>query len=468
MGCSSGFGSSIGDIVGGLIGNAILPGAGAIIGAGLGGAAGSAATGGNLKQDLTSGLIGGASAGIGGALTGAFPETMGAIGLPGNPLSAAGSALGLTSVADNAAPGVVGAGDLAGSTPDVTIGPLGAASSDPGLNAGNAGINVDGASYGGTASPALGASSAAGASPGGIAGLLSNIPVVGGPLSTAASQVGNMITNHLPLTALGAAMLYNSYKNGQTQQAAQKAAQQQAAAIAQQQAQGNNAVNAIIKQSPMTRTMNPANANINYSTYGQGPEQSFYSNLNPLYTSNIIGSPSSTYSQPLKRGGAVRRMAGGGSIGDGEPDMDAPGLPRHLVEKYSRPIAIPRGDDGEPDMDAPGLPRSKGVPDSGPQYKAAGGMMKRGGKPTVLRDGPGTVNEKPASGGQKDDVPARLSEGEFVMPADVVAHLGDGNTAAGSAALHSLIAHVRKHKTSNGTGLPPAAKKPNAYIGGGK
>jgi len=41
----------------------------------------------------------------------------------------------------------------------------------------------------------------------------------------------------------------------------------------------------------------------------------------------------------------------------------------------------------------------------------------------------------------------RLSNGEFVVPADVVSHLGDGSTDAGSQQLQQMIARVRQQKT---------------------
>ena len=45
--------------------------------------------------------------------------------------------------------------------------------------------------------------------------------------------------------------------------------------------------------------------------------------------------------------------------------------------------------------------------------------------------------------------PAALSSGEFVVPADVVAMIGDGSTEAGNSRLQALIARVRKEKTGS-------------------
>jgi hypothetical protein len=42
---------------------------------------------------------------------------------------------------------------------------------------------------------------------------------------------------------------------------------------------------------------------------------------------------------------------------------------------------------------------------------------------------------------------AALSDGEFVIPADVVSMMGDGSTNAGSKRLYDLVRQVRQHKT---------------------
>ena len=57
---------------------------------------------------------------------------------------------------------------------------------------------------------------------------------------------------------------------------------------------------------------------------------------------------------------------------------------------------------------------------------------------------PATIQE---SSGIKS--PAALSPGEFVVPADVVAHLGDGNNENGAEKLHGMMDRVRVDKTGN-------------------
>ena len=45
--------------------------------------------------------------------------------------------------------------------------------------------------------------------------------------------------------------------------------------------------------------------------------------------------------------------------------------------------------------------------------------------------------------------PAALSHGEFVIPADVVSHLGNGNSEAGADKLYQMMARIRKARTGN-------------------
>jgi hypothetical protein len=45
--------------------------------------------------------------------------------------------------------------------------------------------------------------------------------------------------------------------------------------------------------------------------------------------------------------------------------------------------------------------------------------------------------------------PARLADGEFVIPADVVSHLGNGSTEAGAKQLHAMMNKIRKARTGN-------------------
>lgn len=101
--------------------------------------------------------------------------------------------------------------------------------------------------------------------------------------------------------------------------------------------------------------------------------------------------------------------------------------------------------------------------DAVPQY-AEGGPVENGGG-ALQAAANGRYYEGPG-GGQDDMIPARLSDGEYVIPADVVAHLGDGSADAGADAIEEMIANVRTHKTGAGADHPPMARSPLAYMKG--
>jgi len=61
--------------------------------------------------------------------------------------------------------------------------------------------------------------------------------------------------------------------------------------------------------------------------------------------------------------------------------------------------------------------------------------------------GDGMSDNIPASISNKQ--PARLADGEFVVPADVVSHLGNGSTDAGAKVLYKMMDQVRRARTGN-------------------
>lgn len=89
-----------------------------------------------------------------------------------------------------------------------------------------------------------------------------------------------------------------------------------------------------------------------------------------------------------------------------------------------------------------------------PQYAEGGiaestlGGYAAGGNPRLLKGpGDGMSDNIPATIGGRQ--PARLADGEFVIPADVVSHLGNGSTDAGAKHLHKMMDNVRKARTGN-------------------
>jgi hypothetical protein len=103
---------------------------------------------------------------------------------------------------------------------------------------------------------------------------------------------------------------------------------------------------------------------------------------------------------------------------------------------------------------------------------AQGGMMyERGGGISTLGSysdggrllkgpGDGMSDGIPARIGQKQ--PAALADGEFVVPADVVSHLGNGSTDAGAKQLYKMMDQIRQART----GRKSQGKKinPNKFL----
>jgi len=77
-------------------------------------------------------------------------------------------------------------------------------------------------------------------------------------------------------------------------------------------------------------------------------------------------------------------------------------------------------------------------------------------------DGPGDGMSDSIPATIADRQPARLADGEFVIPADVVSHLGNGSTKAGAQRLYSMMDKVRKART--GTTKQGRQINPNKYM----
>jgi hypothetical protein len=86
-----------------------------------------------------------------------------------------------------------------------------------------------------------------------------------------------------------------------------------------------------------------------------------------------------------------------------------------------------------------GKPSSFSTHASGVPFMAKGGYLNG--------NGDGMSDSIPATIEGKQ--PARLADGEFVMPADVVSHLGNGSSKAGSKRLYAMLDKVRHARTGN-------------------
>lgn len=102
------------------------------------------------------------------------------------------------------------------------------------------------------------------------------------------------------------------------------------------------------------------------------------------------------------------------------------------------------------------------LPRMGPAVSAPGLGMAQAGPVLGPIAGPGT--------GRSDEIPAQLSDGEYVFDAETVALLGDGSTEAGARALDEMREQIRAHKgkaLAKGK-ISPDAMPPLSYLMGGE
>jgi hypothetical protein len=109
-------------------------------------------------------------------------------------------------------------------------------------------------------------------------------------------------------------------------------------------------------------------------------------------------------------------------------------------------------------LSAPGMKKEAAGSSDDEREAAAGGIMQAdrynmggyasGSVPRLLKGpGDGMSDNIPATIDGRQ--PARLADGEFVIPADVVSGLGNGSTEAGAKHLHKMMTDVRKARTGN-------------------
>jgi hypothetical protein len=85
------------------------------------------------------------------------------------------------------------------------------------------------------------------------------------------------------------------------------------------------------------------------------------------------------------------------------------------------------------------------------QFAGGGGISDLGGYSDGGRmlKGPGDGMSDSIPATIENKRPARLATDEFVVPADVVSHLGNGSSEAGAKVLYAMMEKVRKARTGN-------------------
>jgi len=186
---------------------------------------------------------------------------------------------------------------------------------------------------------------------------------------------------------------------------------------------------------------------------------------------------------PIAGGGRSGRVGVGGGIGaakyyrnpdgtyedeDGNP-VDENGMPIQEARVAARSGGRIRA------MQAGGMtmPRSPLPPPNNPYGAAVGEDFNFGfsGGGSTEYAAAGKLLEGEGDG-MSDDIPAvirgkgvqraALADGEFVVPADVVSHLGNGSTKAGAKKLYAMMDRIRKARTGETRQAP--AVKANKYL----
>lgn len=159
--------------------------------------------------------------------------------------------------------------------------------------------------------------------------------------------------------------------------------------------------------------------------------------------------------KPYAEGGPVEQMSDENAVGANT------GYPQAYIKQgaYATPWQTPVSrnvvaDAGDANVDQM----------TGAEKMAGGGIASLGGYSDggrLLRGpGDGMSDNIPAMIGRKQ--PARLADGEFVVPADVVSGLGNGSTDAGAKQLYKMLDKVRTART--GTKKQGKAINPNKLV----
>jgi hypothetical protein len=183
------------------------------------------------------------------------------------------------------------------------------------------------------------------------------------------------------------------------------------------------------------------------------------------YKDELTGNLKLTGPGPLvlaSSGGIMNAYATGGTVGTNQSTVSTGGL-QDLYGANDNSTGTTLSQDGY------GIGRLNALAAEGSKAKAADTFYAMGGPIAFSKGGhqgyldghgDGMSDSIPATIEGKQ--PARLADGEFVIPADVVSHLGNGSSKAGSKRLYAMMEKVRQARTGN----PKQGKEinPNKYM----
>ena len=143
----------------------------------------------------------------------------------------------------------------------------------------------------------------------------------------------------------------------------------------------------------------------------------------------------------------LRLMATGGTVNENQSSIASGGI-QDLYGANDQTTGLSR--------DGYGIGRLDSLTSQGSNAKAADTFYAMGG-PVAFAKGGHQGYLDGAGDGMSDSIPAtiegqqpaRLADGEFVIPADVVSHIGNGSSKAGSKQLYTMLDRIRKARTGH-------------------
>lgn len=143
---------------------------------------------------------------------------------------------------------------------------------------------------------------------------------------------------------------------------------------------------------------------------------------------------------------------------DRAPEQDPNRRPGEAGRRYFSDVVYAKGSDAN----RPTVAQATQMANDQVQNLASGGLANAVSGYYLGGATDGMADKVPAT--IDGNRPAALSDGEFVIPADVVSHLGNGNSDAGAKQLHGMMDSVRQARTGSkeqGKEINPAEFMPN-------
>jgi len=186
---------------------------------------------------------------------------------------------------------------------------------------------------------------------------------------------------------------------------------------------------------PLTEAFAPEP--LSYDDYNKDEKYDPYRTLNLNMDTGI--------NEALQKDSGLRLYAGGGTVqsqAGGNTGQNSGNLLMRMIHGTA------------PNMQTTGVPEGMSIADV---IRAGRGYMPGPKGGVKLAQGGYLDGGMLPGDGMSDDVPANidgeqeaaLSQGEFVVPADVVSHLGNGSSDAGSRRLYAMMDKVRQARTGN-------------------